>query len=97
MFYDSFQGATLSKGLNRGLATLLAGALGVGAHYLAQLSGQTWEPILLALFVFLQGKFLQFLPQLTISQSTILKNWMNLHGLFCCSCNINIHEVHPQD
>ena len=49
-------GATLGKGLNRGLATLLAGALGIGAHHLASLSGQIGEPILLASFVFLQGK-----------------------------------------
>ena len=48
-------GATLGKGLNRGLATLLAGALGVGAHHLANLSGQIGEPILLGFFVFLQG------------------------------------------
>ncbi|KAG8371321.1 hypothetical protein BUALT_Bualt13G0075600 [Buddleja alternifolia] len=32
-------GATLGKGVNRGIATLLGGALGVGAHRLASLSG----------------------------------------------------------
>ncbi|KAF3961678.1 hypothetical protein CMV_013728 [Castanea mollissima] len=32
-------GATLGKGLNRALATLLAGALGLAAHHLANLSG----------------------------------------------------------
>lgn len=37
------------------MATLLAGALGVGAHYLASATGKVAEPILLALFVFLQG------------------------------------------
>nr|CAN82473.1 hypothetical protein VITISV_030202 [Vitis vinifera] len=47
-------GATLGKGLNRGLATLLAGALGVGVHHLASLSGGIGEPMLLGFFVFLQ-------------------------------------------
>ena len=54
--YDTFLGATLGKGLNRTIATLAAGALGVGAHYLASLSGATGEPILIGAFVFVQGK-----------------------------------------
>lgn len=49
-------GATFGKGLNRALATLVAGALGVGAHHLASLSGRIGESILIAFFVFLQGK-----------------------------------------
>lgn len=48
-------GATLGKGLNRGIATLLAGVLGVGAHHLAALAGDKGEPVLLCLFVFLLG------------------------------------------
>lgn len=52
----TFLGATLGKGLNRTMATLAAGALGVGAHYLASFSGETGEPILIGFFVFLQGK-----------------------------------------
>ncbi|TQD73424.1 hypothetical protein C1H46_041045 [Malus baccata] len=48
-------GATLGRGLNRMLATLTAGALGIGAHRLATLSGETGEPILVALFVFIIG------------------------------------------
>lgn len=43
------------------MATLLAGALGVGAHYLASASGKVVEPILLGLFVFLQGYIYIFL------------------------------------
>ncbi|XP_048324941.1 aluminum-activated malate transporter 2 [Ziziphus jujuba] len=60
-------GATLGKGVNRGLATLLAGALGVGAHHLASLSGQIGEPILLGFFVFLQATtstFIRFFPKI---------------------------------
>ncbi|CBI24426.3 aluminum-activated malate transporter 2 [Vitis vinifera] len=58
-------GATLGKGLNRGLATLLAGALGVGVHHLASLSGGIGEPMLLGFFVFLQAAastFARFFP-----------------------------------
>ncbi|XP_059627042.1 aluminum-activated malate transporter 2-like [Cornus florida] len=59
-------GATLGKGFNRGVATLLAGALGVGAHHLASLSGNIAHPILLGLFVFLQATaatFVRFIPE----------------------------------
>eukprot|EP00258_Populus_trichocarpa_P048310 XP_024464329.1 aluminum-activated malate transporter 2 [Populus trichocarpa] len=60
-------GATLGKGLNRGMATLMAGGLGAGAHHLANLSGHIGEPILLGFFVFLQATistFLRFLPKI---------------------------------
>ena len=50
------KGATLGKGLNRGLATFLAGTLGFGAHHLATLPGEKVQPILLGIFVFLIGK-----------------------------------------
>ncbi|KAK4409123.1 Aluminum-activated malate transporter 2 [Sesamum angolense] len=59
-------GATLGKGLNRGLATLAAGALGVGANHLASLAGKTSEPILIGLFVFIQATastFVRFVPR----------------------------------
>ncbi|KAI6669758.1 hypothetical protein NL676_004643 [Syzygium grande] len=65
--FEFYVGATLSKGLNRGLATLLAGALGVGAHHLASLSGKTGEPIMLGFFVFLQATgstFMRFFPRI---------------------------------
>ncbi|KAL0316052.1 UNVERIFIED_CONTAM: Aluminum-activated malate transporter 8 [Sesamum radiatum] len=45
-------GGTLSKGINRGCATLLAGALGVGAEYLAGFCGDKAEPFVLGLMVF---------------------------------------------
>ncbi|KAL6196239.1 hypothetical protein ACLB2K_031854 [Fragaria x ananassa] len=60
-------GATLGKGLNRGLATLVAGALGIGTHHLASLSGHIGEPILLGVFVFLQAAtstFIRFFPKI---------------------------------
>ncbi|KAK9156857.1 hypothetical protein Scep_003431 [Stephania cephalantha] len=58
-------GATLSKGLNRGFATFLAGGLGVGAHHLATFAGETGEPILLGSFVFIlatAASFSRFFP-----------------------------------
>ncbi|KAK9734621.1 hypothetical protein RND81_04G152500 [Saponaria officinalis] len=60
-------GATLGKGLNRMIATCVAGFLGVLAHHLADLSGETGEPILLALFGFLVASimtFMRFFPKL---------------------------------
>nr|POE57810.1 aluminum-activated malate transporter 8 [Quercus suber] len=48
-----YNGATLSKGLNRACATLSAGALGCGAHHLARLFGAKGHPIVLGLIVFL--------------------------------------------
>lgn len=51
-------GGTLGRGLNRVMATFLAGALGFGAHYLASLGGEIGRPIMLGLFVFVLGKFL---------------------------------------
>lgn len=60
-------GGTLSRGINRGLATFLASALGFGAHHLANLSGKLGEPILLGLFVFLLAatvSFVRFFPRM---------------------------------
>ena len=51
-------GATLGKGLNRGLATLSAGALGVGALHLSSLFENEGKPIVLAILVFLLGRSL---------------------------------------
>ncbi|KAE9600728.1 putative aluminum-activated malate transporter [Lupinus albus] len=46
-------GATLGKGLNRILATWLAGALGLGTRSIANLCGQKGEAVLTSIFVFL--------------------------------------------
>ncbi|KAL9373921.1 hypothetical protein Peur_033541 [Populus x canadensis] len=45
-------GGTLSKSLNRGFATLVAGALGLGAQQLASLFGDKGDPIVLGILVF---------------------------------------------
>ncbi|KAK8649669.1 hypothetical protein V6N13_139335 [Hibiscus sabdariffa] len=65
LVFEFSAGATLGKGVMRGLATLLAAALAVGAHHLANLSGHIGEPILLGFFVFLQAvvfTFARFYP-----------------------------------
>ncbi|KAK3144805.1 hypothetical protein QOZ80_4AG0318160 [Eleusine coracana subsp. coracana] len=59
-------GGTLSKGLNRAFATLLAGLLAVGAHLVADLCGGKGEPILLGIFVFVVASaatFSRFIPE----------------------------------
>ncbi|KAF2289614.1 hypothetical protein GH714_037521 [Hevea brasiliensis] len=60
-------GGTMSKSLNRGFATLLAGALGVGAQHFASLFGEKEEPIVLGFLVFLLGAactFTRFFPRI---------------------------------
>ncbi|KAJ9189298.1 hypothetical protein P3X46_000608 [Hevea brasiliensis] len=52
VIFEFSVGATLGKGVNKMLATLGAGALGLGVHRLATLSGKTGEPIVIDLFVF---------------------------------------------
>ncbi|KAG2566157.1 hypothetical protein PVAP13_7NG211817 [Panicum virgatum] len=59
-------GGTLSKGLNRAFATLLAGFIAVGAHKVAYLCGNHGEPVVLAAFVFLLASaatFSRFIPE----------------------------------
>ncbi|KAK4441329.1 Aluminum-activated malate transporter 2 [Sesamum alatum] len=60
-------GATFGKGMNRGIATLLGGALGVAAHRLASFTGENAESIILGLSVFwisALATFLRFFPKL---------------------------------
>ncbi|KAL2485558.1 Aluminum-activated malate transporter 2 [Abeliophyllum distichum] len=63
-------GATIGKGLNRGLATLVACALALGALHLASIPGKTVEPILIGIFIFIQAvasTFIRFLPKVKAS------------------------------
>ncbi|XP_049400095.1 aluminum-activated malate transporter 8 [Solanum stenotomum] len=65
--FEFTAGATLSKCLNRGFATLTAGALGVGAKYFADLFGKEGEPIVLGILVFTLGAlgtFTRFFPHM---------------------------------
>ncbi|XP_038997129.1 aluminum-activated malate transporter 2-like [Hibiscus syriacus] len=65
LVFEFSVGATLGKGLNRILATLVAGALGVGVHCLSTLSGRKGKPILVATFVFIIAvitTFMRFFP-----------------------------------
>ncbi|XVE79171.1 hypothetical protein DITRI_Ditri14bG0036500 [Diplodiscus trichospermus] len=68
VFVSEFSvGATLGKGLNRMLATLTAGALALGTHRLATLSGTTGEAILISTSIFIIPAivtFMKFFPNL---------------------------------
>ncbi|KAL8029577.1 hypothetical protein ABFX02_14G233600 [Erythranthe guttata] len=60
-------GATIGKGVNRGIATLVGGVLGVAVHCLASVTGKHAESIVLGLSVFListAATFIRFFPQL---------------------------------
>lgn len=48
-------GATLSKSVNRATGTFLAGALGVGVHWIAIQSGEKLQPVILQASVFILG------------------------------------------
>ena len=51
-------GATLYKCINRVGATCLAGALGLGVHWIASKSGERFEPYILLISVFFLGMFM---------------------------------------
>ncbi|KNA25977.1 hypothetical protein SOVF_001550 [Spinacia oleracea] len=60
-------GATLGKGLNRTMATLIGGVLAVGVHGLATQCGHIAEPFLISIFVFFQASlstYARFCPKI---------------------------------
>ncbi|KAI4334182.1 hypothetical protein L6164_018902 [Bauhinia variegata] len=60
-------GATLGKGLNRMLATLLAGSLGVATHRVATLCGEKGQIVLISLSIFVAAgtvTFMRFFPEM---------------------------------
>ncbi|KAL8138396.1 hypothetical protein V2J09_004397 [Rumex salicifolius] len=59
-------GATLSKCINRTVATILGGSLGFGVHWIASQSGKKFEPIVLGASVFIFAgitTFSRFIPK----------------------------------
>ncbi|CAK9181019.1 unnamed protein product [Ilex paraguariensis] len=62
---DFSVGATLCRSLNRGFATLIAGALAIGTEHFATLFGEKGEPIVLGFLVFFiaaASTFTRFFP-----------------------------------
>ncbi|KAK6158921.1 hypothetical protein DH2020_006235 [Rehmannia glutinosa] len=60
-------GATLCKCVNRATGTFLAGALGLGVHWIASQSGEKFEPVILQGSVFLlaaAATFSRFIPSI---------------------------------
>ncbi|KAF3672955.1 Aluminum-activated malate transporter 8 [Capsicum annuum] len=54
--FEFTAGATISKSMNREFGTALAGAFGLGAKYLAELSGKEGpDPIILGILIFIVG------------------------------------------
>ncbi|XP_062011447.1 aluminum-activated malate transporter 2-like [Rosa rugosa] len=68
LVFEYSVGGTLERGINRMMATLLAGALAVGVHHISTLwGGKVGEPILMAFSVFVVAAimtFLRFFPVL---------------------------------
>ncbi|XP_058085640.1 aluminum-activated malate transporter 10-like [Magnolia sinica] len=65
VIFECTVGATLSKGLNRGMATLVAGAFGFVVYWLASHFGEKAEPVVLGISVFFivsAVTFLRFIP-----------------------------------
>ncbi|XWS32016.1 hypothetical protein CRYUN_Cryun23aG0124700 [Craigia yunnanensis] len=65
----SIAGATLSKCIDRAIGTFLAGALGVGIHWVADKSGEKLKPIILGISVFLFASgatFSRFIPLIKV-------------------------------
>jgi len=75
-------GGTLSRGLNRTIATLVAGFLAIAAHMAANLCGEKGEPILLGVFVFLVGTYTYD------SAGPSMFTTVNTNGKQCC-CYFN--------
>jgi hypothetical protein len=81
----------LSKSLNRGFATLLAGALGLGAQHLASLSGEKGQPIVLGILVFLLGMLLIHVQTKALLVKTICIN--PSHSGYC----MQLQHLHSHD
>lgn len=65
--FEFTAGATLSKGLNRGIGTVLAGSLGVSVGYLADMAGKIGEPVIIGTSCFILGAsatFFRFFPKI---------------------------------
>lgn len=65
-FTDSVTGATISKAINRGMATAVAGFLALGSEMIADEFDGGYEAVVISLSVMVVG---EFLPQVILTQS----------------------------
>ncbi|KAK4607199.1 hypothetical protein RGQ29_001142 [Quercus rubra] len=90
LVFEFSVGATLGKVLNRMLAMLSAGALGVGVHHLATLSGEKGEPIVLGFFVAMIAStvtFVRFFPTMNATYDyRLLIFILTLITIVTCIC-----------
>lgn len=81
--------------MNRGLASLVGGILGLGAHHLASLAGKSVEPVLMGLFVFIQAAistFMRFFPRVKARYDYGMLMFILTFCLVCIS-GFRTHEV----
>ncbi|KAH9316159.1 hypothetical protein KI387_024786, partial [Taxus chinensis] len=67
--FEFTAGATLSKGLNRGIGTVIAGSLAVSVGYIAEKTGKLGEPIVIGSSCFILGgaaTFFRFFPEIKV-------------------------------
>jgi len=90
-------GATLSKGLNRALATLVASSLAIGAHEVASLvvPSEKAESILLVVFVFFVGNYSMVTTTSAINVTCLLT--LMVWPVRRCSVGSDLLTVHPGD
>ncbi|GLJ39486.1 hypothetical protein SUGI_0806620 [Cryptomeria japonica] len=67
--FEFTAGATLSKGLNRGIGTVVAGSLAISVGYIADKAGKIGEPITISSSCFVLGAlatFFRFIPKIKV-------------------------------
>ncbi|KAM7505054.1 hypothetical protein LguiB_003958 [Lonicera macranthoides] len=87
VIFEFTVGATLCKGINRGVATTLGGALGIGAKFVTSLFGQKEEEaILLGVLVFLLGQVTIYTcPDVIVIDTDSLHTEVHPHPLAAAS------------
>ncbi|KAK9677538.1 hypothetical protein RND81_11G150200 [Saponaria officinalis] len=81
-------GATLGKGVNRVLATIIGGMFAVGAHRISSFLGDKFEPLLLGSYVFFTATiatFMRFYPKIKARYDYGMVIFILTFSLLCVS------------